>query len=155
MRQRDIQQILSGVRKIAQLHKSDEIVITTGELIRDEDVDISFEIQDVNADTKVRTAIAWLERAGFIERNENRTNVIQVKLLVNSIEETKQRIAKLNLSKRQTELWLAIVREMLNADQTDMISVDDIAALQEFQSYITGLETNTSCDNKQMEKKKT
>lgn len=43
---------------------------------------------------------------------------------------------------------------MLNADQTDMIFVDDIVALQEFQSYITGLETNTSCDNKQMEKKK-
>ncbi len=133
---RDIQQILRGLRKAARAQQSDEVVITTGELLRDEDVDTSFAPEDRAADTKVRAAVSWLERAGFIERNENRTNVIQARLLVKSVEEAAARLAKLDLSEREAGLWLAIVREMLNAGQTDTLSVDDIAALPEFQGWM-------------------
>lgn len=134
---RDIQQILRGLRKASRAQKSDELIITTGELLRDEDVDTDFSLEDRGADTKVRAAVSWLERAGFVERNENRTNVIQARLLVKSLDEAKERLSKLNLSERETGLWLAILREMLNAAQTDTLSVDDIAALPEFQAYLT------------------
>jgi len=133
---RDIQQILRGLRKNARLQKSDEFVITTGELLRDEDVETSFDFQDLTADTKVRAAVSWLERAGFVERNENRTNVVQASLLVKSLDEAKERLAKLNLSEREAGLWLSIIAEMMNADQADTLSVDNIAALPEFQSYL-------------------
>jgi len=133
---RDIQQILRGLRKNARLQKSDEFVITTGEILRDEDVETSFDSQDRTADTKVRAAVSWLERAGFIERNENRTNVVQARLLVKSLDEAKERLAKLSLSEREAGLWLSIIGEMMNAEQTDMLSVDNIAALPEFQSYL-------------------
>ncbi len=135
---RDIQQILRGIRKNARFKKSDEIVITAGELLRDEDVDTSFDCQDAAADTKVRAAVSWLERAGFVERNENRTSVVQARLLVKSLGEAKDRIAKLNLSEREAGLWLAIITVMINAEKTDLISVDDIAVLSEFQGYIAG-----------------
>jgi ATP-dependent DNA helicase RecQ len=134
---RDIQQILRGLRKGARLQKSDELVITTGELLRDEDVDTDFGPSDRAADTKVRAAVSWLERAGFVERNENRTNVVQARLLVKSVDEARERLGKLNLSERETGLWLSIIREMLNAEQTDMLSVDEIAALPEFQSCLS------------------
>ncbi len=133
---RDIQQILRGLRKSARAQHSDEVVITTGELLRDEDVDASILPEDRTADTQVRTAISWLERAGLIERNENRTNVIQARLLVSSIGEARARLAGLDLSARETGLWLAIVREMLNAGETDLLAVDDIAALPEFQAWL-------------------
>jgi ATP-dependent DNA helicase RecQ len=139
---RDIQQILRGLRKASRLQKSDEVVITTGELLRDEDVDTDFDSQDRSADTKVRAAVSWLERAGFIERNENRTNVVQARLLVKSLDEAKERLAKLHLSEREAGLWLAIIREMLGAGQTDMLAVDDIASLPEFQSYLLASKTD-------------
>ena len=138
---RDIQQILRGLRKAARSQQTDEVVITTGELLRDEDVDTSFSPEDRAADTKVRAAVSWLERAGFIERNENRTSVVQARLLVKSVEETQARLANLDLSGREAGLWLAIVRELLNAGQTDTLSVDEIAALPEFQSWMMASKT--------------
>jgi len=134
---RDITQILKGLKNATRAQKSDEVVIATGELLRDEDVDTDFGPEDRTADTKVRAAVSWLERAGFVERNENRTNVIQASLLVKSQDEARAHLAKLNLSERETGLWLAIIREMLNASQTDTLSVDDIASLPEFQSYLS------------------
>jgi ATP-dependent DNA helicase RecQ len=133
---RDVAQILRGLRKAARSVKSDEVVITTGELLRDEDVETDFDAQDNSADTKVRAAISWLERAGFVERNENRTNVIQARLLVKSIEEAQAKLSTLNLSEREIGLRLAIIREMMNASETDTLSVDEIALLPEFQSYL-------------------
>lgn len=131
----DIAQILRGLRKASRQQHSDEVVITTGELLRDEDVDTSFDLNDQGADTKVRAAVSWLERAGFIERNDNVTNVIQARLLVKSLDEARERLKGLALSEQETSLWLAVVREMMNAGQTDMLSVDQIAALPEFMAY--------------------
>jgi ATP-dependent DNA helicase RecQ len=133
---RDIIQILGGLRKAARKHKTDDIVITTGELLRDEQVNTDFDASDMMADTKVRTAVSWLERAGFLERNENNTNVVQGRLQVRNIEEAVQKIASLQLSERESSLWLAVIREMMNANETDLLSVDDIALLPEFLSYV-------------------
>ena len=137
LNRKDIAQILRGLRKkAARLRGGDEVVVTTGELLRDEDVDTTFGAEDLTADTKIRSAISWLERAGFIERNENRTNVIQARLLVKSMEEAEAHLQKLGLSGEESKLWLAIVRELINAEQTDSLTVDGIALLPEFQGYI-------------------
>ncbi|HMP97492.1 MAG TPA: RecQ family ATP-dependent DNA helicase [Kiritimatiellia bacterium] len=132
----DIAQILRGLRKAARQRSSDEVVITTGELLRDEDVETGFEADDRMADTKVRSAIAWLERAGLVERNDNQTNVIQARPLVGSIDEARAALAKLSLSERETGLWLAIIRELLDAERNESITVDEIALLPEFRGYV-------------------
>ena len=69
---RDIAQILRSLRKATRGDK-EEIVITAGEILRDEDLQIDIDLQDRMADTKVRTAISWLERANLIRRDENVT----------------------------------------------------------------------------------
>ena len=56
---RDIAQILRSLRKAARGDK-EEIVITAGEILRDEDLQIDIDLQDRMADTKVKTAISWL-----------------------------------------------------------------------------------------------
>ena len=72
----DIAEILRGLRR-ARRDQDDCVVLTAGELLRDGDLRVGFEAEGRDADTRVRTAIAWLERAGFVERNENRTRVFQ------------------------------------------------------------------------------
>lgn len=140
----DIAQILRGLRKAARQRSTDEIIITTGELLRDEDVATGFEADDRMADTKVRTAIAWLERAGLIERNENQTHVIQAKPLVQSMEEAKRKIATMELSEGQAAMWLAILRELMDAERNESITVDEIALLPEFRGYLSHREDSPS-----------
>ncbi|CAG1021455.1 partial ATP-dependent DNA helicase RecQ, partial [Patescibacteria group bacterium] len=131
IQQRDIAQILKGLRK-SKKDNEGNTVITTGELLRDDSVETSFAADDRNADTKLRTALAWLERAGFIERNENRTQAFQGRPLVHNLNEAEQKIQRLNLSKRQQARWLAILRELFAADDTDGFNADDLALLSEF-----------------------
>jgi ATP-dependent DNA helicase RecQ len=131
---RDIAQILRGLRRAAR-GEQEEVVITTGEILRDEGVDTDIALQERGADTKVRTAISWLERAGFIQRDENVTQVFQARLLVRTLAEAEAKIAPLNLSANEQALWLAILRELMNASATESLTVDRLAQLPELASH--------------------
>lgn len=124
--QKDIAEILRGVRK-ARRNQANDVVITVGELLRIEDIQITFSIEDHYATTKVVTAIAWLERAALLQRNENRTQVFQGRPLVETLEEASDRIDKLGLSKRQRARWLAILEMLMNATADEGLSADQIA----------------------------
>ncbi|MCK9609287.1 MAG: RecQ family ATP-dependent DNA helicase [Methylomonas sp.] len=131
--QRDIAQILRGLRR-SKKDKNGNVVITSGEILQDDNVETSFDSDDRNAATKIITAVSWLERAGFIERNQNRTQVFQGRPLVQDMAEAKAKIEKLNLSQRQKKRWLAILEELFNADSDQGFSADDLALLGEFAS---------------------
>lgn len=131
---RDIAQILRGLRKASRGH-TDEVIITSGELLRDEDVETEFDLDDKMADTKVRTAVSWLERAGFVQRNDNATSVFQARVVVKDIGEARGIMEKLKLSASEQLLWEAILRELMNAAPTEMLSVDQLALLPEFLNY--------------------
>lgn len=131
---KDIAELLRALRRAAGRRKGDEVIVTTGELLRDEEAAPDISAADRMADTKVRTAIAWLERAGLIERNENRTNVIQARLLVKSIEEAERKMAALSLSRSESGLWIAILRELMDPERNESITVDEIALLPEFRT---------------------
>ncbi len=128
---RDITQILRGLKRAAR-NPSGDVVITTGELLRDDAVETSFDSADLDADTKVKTAVAWLEKAHLIERNENLTRVFQGKLMVRNLDEARTRIAKLNLPESQQKKWLAITEALINADVDDKLKADDLAELPAF-----------------------
>jgi ATP-dependent DNA helicase RecQ len=134
---RDIAQILRGLRKAAKGDRQ-EIVITTGEILRDEDVETSIDLEEHNADTKVRTAISWLERAEFIQRNENATQIFQARPLVEDLEEAATKMAPLNLSHQEQRLWMAILRTVINCESSDQLTVDRLALLPELTEYAKG-----------------
>jgi ATP-dependent DNA helicase RecQ len=125
---KDIAQILRGIRK-ARRNRDEEIIITSGELLRDDAVEVSFDLGDRQADTKVKTAIAWLERTSFLERNENRTRVFQGKLLLKNLNEAAGKLARLNLPPLQQECWLAILQAMINAGSDEALNADRLAEL--------------------------
>ena len=126
---REIGQMLRGIRKASR--GEEEVILTAGELLRQDVVDIEPETLH-DADTRVRTAVAWLERAGFLERNENNTRVFQGKPLVRDLQEAKLKIAELNLSDRQQGRWLAIVSALMEKQGKDSFSADELASLSAF-----------------------
>jgi ATP-dependent DNA helicase RecQ len=131
--QHDISQILRGLRR-AKRSKDNEIVITAGELLRDEQVQTGFSSEDQMADTKVKTAVAWLERAGLVERNQNNTRVFQGQPLVRSIEEAEAKIAPLGLPEKQKKRWLAVLQALFNARKDEGLSADELAELPAFRA---------------------
>ena len=128
---KDLAQILRSLRR-AKKEGAEDVVVTAGEILRDEDVE-GLDAGDSMAETKVRSAIAWLERANFLERNENHTRIFQGRPLVKNMEEAAEKIAGLNLSAAQKARWLAILREIMNARPDQAMSADSLAELPEIE----------------------
>jgi len=125
---RDIAQILRGLRR-SRRNQDNEVIITAGELLRDEQVDTEFDSDDTQADTKVKTAIAWLERSGFVERNSNRTRVFQGKPVFRSMDEARARMDKLNLPPARRRQWEILIEALINSDPDQGMSADALAEL--------------------------
>ncbi len=131
LKRADIVEILRGLRR-ARRDQDDCVVLTAGELLRDGDLRVDFDATGRDADTRVHTAIAWLERAGFVERNENRTRVFQGRPAVATLEEAERCIAGLGLSAAQRGRWLAVLEELFNCDPNQGLTADELAQLPAF-----------------------
>ena len=134
---RDIAQILRGLRKTRR--KGDSVVITCGELLRSEDVDIETSDRDRFAETRVKTAIAWLENARFVQRNENRNAIWQGRVLVGSLAESAKKIGQLGLSARKRRHWGAILSKLINQDDpTEGLTADELMCLPQLYDAFEG-----------------
>ncbi len=125
---RDIAEILRGLKRAKQ-NRDGEVVVTSGELLRDEELRLGFDPEAKDADTRVRIAISWLERAGLVQRDQNRTGVFQGRPSVPSLEAAERKVAALDLSAAQRARWLAILEVLLNADPDEGFTADELALL--------------------------
>lgn len=126
---REIAQFLRGLRYAAK--GEDSVVLTAGELLRLDIIDIDLD-DHPNAVTQVNTAVSWLERSGFLQRNENHTRVFQGKPLVASLDEATERMNKLGLSKRQQARWQAILALLMERRPNRALSADELAGQSAF-----------------------
>ena len=124
----DIAQILRGLRS-ARRNPDGNVVLTPHELLRSDRVETSFDLEDRNAATKVKTAVSWLERAGMVERNENMTKVFQGRPRVKSMEEAEKKMGGLGLSATQKQSWLTIIETLMNAESDESFSADQLGEL--------------------------
>ncbi|WP_430407310.1 RecQ family ATP-dependent DNA helicase [Hydrogenophaga sp.] len=125
LRQKDFHGLLKAVKKRSDRMKSDEIVVSAKELLA-ESVGTNIEVDAPDATTKVTTAVAWLERSGFLKRNENRTRVFPTSLKVATLEEALQKIAKANLTAKATERYAAVSQALFRSDTPDGLSTDEL-----------------------------
>jgi ATP-dependent DNA helicase RecQ len=123
---RDIANILRALRRYAGKTKNTEIVVTPGEILADDDLDTSIEVGNLDADTKFRTAISWLERARFLERNENHTRVFPGSLKVPTLDDVNIRLTKANLSDDMRSKYVSLVSLLINARDDEGISTDEL-----------------------------
>lgn len=124
----DIAGILRTLRRYAGKTKSTEIVVTPGEILADEDLESSIDADNPDADTKVRTAVSWLERARFLERNENHTRIFPGSLKVSSLDDAAKQLLKADLSEQMRQKFLDLVSWLMNARDDEGISTDELMA---------------------------
>lgn len=122
----EIARILRALRR-KKRNQYGEIVITSDELLRDDDLADMQQLQAGVRESRVRTAVAWLERAGFLERNNNLNEVFQGKLLVSSLEEAQITMDRLDLPENKRYLWLNILQYIMNRDESKGIRADSLA----------------------------
>ncbi len=134
--QRDIGQILKAIRGARRRDES-EVVLSPGEILRVPETEVSFDGDDRSAATKVKTAIAWLERARFLLRDENRTNVFQGVSAVRDLDAARQRIEGLDLSPSKRRRWLEVLRALHTADLREGLDADGLAHLPAFSSMVS------------------
>jgi len=140
LNQRQIAQFLRGIRYAARGENS--VVLTAGDLLRLDVVDVDPDLAD--GDTRVRTALAWLERAGYLQRNENQTKIFQGKPALKNLEEAAEKIGGLNLSSRQQQRWMAILRALMERSRLNQpFSADELAGLSAFANMEGDSETES------------
>jgi ATP-dependent DNA helicase RecQ len=126
--QRDIQQILAKLRFESAKRKGGQLIITAGEILQDDTVHTSFEADDRDAETKVVTAVAWLERGQFLRREENHTKVFPARLCLGA-EEAEARLEKARLPARRLEEFRAILRYLYSAEVDERVNTDRLMLL--------------------------
>ena len=104
-----------------------EVVATPGEILG-EDEDEAFERDSATDDTRVRTAVAWLEETDLLTREENRVNVFPSSLRVSSVEEARSKLTKVRGEDGYRRLLLTIAEALIEADADEGISTDELMA---------------------------
>ncbi len=124
--QRDIQSILRALRHIDRKKRlNGEVVATAGEILA-EDEGGAFVRDATNEDTRVKTAIAWLEEAELVTRTENRVQVFPSSLRIASMDEARARLAREPMTDEYRRQLLAMIESLFGSDADDGVSTDDL-----------------------------
>lgn len=145
--QRDIQAVLSAVRRLAKrssrhrhrhtsLEEDNEVVATAGEiLMEDKQDEFTHDNDNDTTDRKVRTAIYCLEEAHLLKRHENLVTVFPSSIKARSLEDCKKKLDSANIFHDYARQLMTILSALFNADADQGISTDDLMG-------ISGLEPN-------------
>ncbi len=125
LQQRDIQQILTKLRIEDKRRKDEVLVITSGEILLDEKTQTSFDADDADAQTKVVTAVAWLERSEFLQREENRTTIYPARLTLD-LPTALSRLDKAKLPAHRQQSYRSILRFLYEADSDQLVNTDTL-----------------------------
>lgn len=125
VRLKDISALLRELRYRGK-YADGKVIATSKELLRSDALDTSIDVEEQGAETKVKTAIAWLERSGFLSREDNVNSVFQGKPLFGSLDEAKAKLASLDLHPSALRRWELVLAALLNADPDEGINADDI-----------------------------
>lgn len=122
----EIQDMWRAIKR-ADRKKTGEVIITAEEILGQVDRDDGR--YGFNGQTKVKTAIAMLEKQGFLERNENRPIVFQGRALVKDFEEGCQKIDGLGLLPERAMLWKAYLHVFLKLESVNGCGLDPFVNL--------------------------
>ncbi len=125
----EIGAILKALRRIDEhTRNSGKVVATPGEIVREEK-DREFVRDSATDDTRVKTAVSWLEEAALVSREENRVQVFPSSLLVRTLEEAKARLNGADITQARREQLLTIVEHVMNTPADQGISTDELTGI--------------------------
>ncbi len=127
---REIDHIWRSIRRVDR-GEGKPITVTVSELLDGGMVPSNLsDEEDAQRGTKVRTALAVLEKQGFLQRDENANRVFQARPLVASEDEAQTRIARLDLPQWKAGLWLEVIHLLLEDAEGKSLRLDDFAELR-------------------------
>ena len=122
----EIHGILRALRNLDRKKRfGGEVVATAGEILG-EDEDKAFERDSVTDDTRVRTAVAWLEEAVLLTREENVVQVFPSSLRVSSMEEARAKLERTTVAETYRGQLLRIVEALIEADADEGVTTDEL-----------------------------
>lgn len=125
----EIGAILKALRRLNEkTAKTGEVVATSGEIVRAER-DQEFERDSATDDTRVKTAVSWLEEATLLSREENRVQVFPSSLRIRKLEEVEAILARQSITGTRRKQLLDIVRHLMNAPPDQGISTDELTGV--------------------------
>lgn len=123
---REIAAILKSVRRLdRRLKRNGEVVATPGEIVK-EDRDQEFERDSATDDTRVKTAVSWLEEATLLTREENRVRVFPSSLMIRTLDEARTILEVADITDGYRANLLKLVQSLINAPPDKGISTDEL-----------------------------
>ena len=127
----EIAAILKALRRLnARTGKSEEVVATPGEILREEK-DQEFVKDSATDDTRIKTAVSWLEEATLLTREENRVQVFPSSLRVRTMAEAQEILNRADITLERRKQLLKIVEHLMNAPADEGISTDQLVGTSE------------------------
>ena len=125
---REIHGVLRALRNLDRKKRlGGRVEATAGEILG-EDEEKAFARDSNTDDTRVRTAVAWLEESVLLTREENRVQVFPSSLRVNSVEEARTKLERSKVKEGYRRQLLTIIAMMVEADADEGISTDELMA---------------------------
>ena len=121
---REIHGVLRALRALNRRDRcGGEVVATSGEILA-EDEEKDFRRDSTTDDTRVRTAVAWLEEARLLTREANDVRVFPSSLRVNSLQEARQRLRGQPIDADYRRRLEIVVEALIDARPDEGISTD-------------------------------
>lgn len=127
---REIQTVLRALRKLdCKKRLQGEVVATTGEILG-EDQDTVFGRDPATDDTRARTAIAWLEEAELLTREDNRVQVFPSSLMVNTVSAARKRLSEVpSITGPYRNKLLKITKALIESSADEGITTDELVGI--------------------------
>ena len=126
---REIHGVLRALRNLDRRNRSGgEVVATVGEIL-DEDDEHAFSRDSATDDTRMRTAVSWLEESQLLSREENYVEVFPSSLRVDTLAEARSRLQSVPLTETYRRRLLSIVEELILADSDEGVTTDELMAV--------------------------
>ncbi len=128
--QKEIQAILRSLRNLEGKKRKGggqdgDLIATPGEILTEEEEGV-FERDSATDDTRVRTAVSWLEEAALLTREENQVQIFPSSLRITSLDEARKKLEKRDLLPAYRESLLAIIDALIGAPIDEGISTDEL-----------------------------
>ncbi len=124
----EIHGILRALRNLDRKKRfAGKVVATSGEILG-EDEENTFNRYEATDDTRVRTAVAWLEESELLSREENLVQLFPSSLRVSSVGEAKKRLAKADVTEAYRSQLLRIAEMLIESNADEGISTDELMA---------------------------
>ena len=127
----EIHGVLRALRNLNRRDRfqGEEVVATAGEILRG-DEDGAFRRDAATDDTRVRTALTWLEEAQLLTREENVVHVFPSSLRVRSLKEAQRRLerAETVTDTRRRQL-LQITARLMDAPPDEGVTTDELMGI--------------------------